>query len=193
MIYGILIIFLIIVPIGIAYYYDYKKDPKEFTFSIKTMGIGIFKGFVYVGILIGLNAIYELVIPINKNHGIEFNSEREKLGIPKIGDNWENREYHSEQFETQWWKTESTDGHFKKIIEYGILNAESETDYYKKDNKKGTFAWSKYNFGNNTSEYFIEKPNDKIVSVTESGKFKMENPTIIQKIDKSEFEKFIAE
>ena len=65
MIYGILIIILIIVPIGIAYYYDYKKDPKEFNFSIKTLGKGILKGLVYVGFLIGLNAIYELVILLN--------------------------------------------------------------------------------------------------------------------------------
>lgn len=193
MIYGILIIILIIVPIGIAYYYDYKKDPEEFTFSVKTLGNGIFKGLVYVGFLIGLNAIYELVIPLNKNHGIEFNSEREKLGIPKIGDNWENRKYSSDQFTTKWWKTESTDGHFKKIIEYGILNAESETDYYKDDNRKGTFAWSKYDFGTKTFEYFIEKPNDETVSVTESGNLKFANPTITEKIDKSEFEKYIAE
>ncbi len=180
-------------PIGIAYYYDYKKDPKEFTFSIKTLGKGIFKGLVYVGFLIGLNAIYELVIPINKNHGIEFNSEREKLGIPKIGDDWETKKYWSDQFTTKWFKNESTDGHFKKTIEYGILNVESESDYYRNDNRKGTFVWSKYDFKNKTSEYYIEKPNDEIVSVTESGKLKMEKPTIIQKIEKSEFEKFIAE
>ena len=180
-------------PIGIAYYYDYKKDPKEFTFSIRTLGKGIFKGLVYVGFFIGLKGIYEYVIPLNTNHGIEFNSEREKLGIPIIGDNWENRKYQSDQFATYWWKPEPTNGHFKKVIEYGILNAEYETDYYKNENIKETFVWSKYDFGNKTAEYFIEKPNDKAVSVTESGKLKMEKPTMTQKIDKSEFEKFITE
>ena len=139
------------------------------------------------------NQVYELIIPINKNHGIEYNSEREKLGIPKIGENWENRKYQSDQFTTYWWKNEQTDGHFKKIVEYGILNAESETDYYRKENKKGTFAWSKYNYGNNTSEYFIEKPNDNNDSISYKGKFKMERPTILKKINKIEFEKFITE
>ena len=160
---------------------------------MQPFGKGIFKGLVYVGFLIGLNAIYELVIPINKNHGIEFNSEREKLGIPKIGDDWETKKYWSDQFTTQWFKNESTVGHFKKTIEYGILNAESETDYYKNDNRKGTFVWSKYDFKNNTTEYFIEKPNDKTVSITESGNMKIEKATIIEKIEKSEFEKYIAE
>ncbi|NRD24960.1 hypothetical protein HNV10_17045 [Winogradskyella litoriviva] len=175
MIYGILIIILIIVPIGIAYYYDYKKDPKEFTFSITTMGKGILKGLVYVGILIGLNAIYQLVIPINKNNGIEFNSEREKLGIPKIGDNWENREYDSEQFTTKLWNTDSTNEHFKKVIDYGIINAVSETDFYKNENKKFIYASSKYNFNSRTFEYFIERQGKS------------------SKISKTEFEKFINE
>ncbi len=193
MIYGILIIFIIIVPIGIAYYYDYKSDPKEFTFSIKTLGKAIIKGLLYVVIFIGLNAIYKLVIPLKKNHGIEFNSEREKLGLPKIGDNWENRKYDSDQFTTIWWKSEPTNGHFKKIIEYGILNAKLETDYYKNEKRKGTFAWSKYDFENNITEYFIEKPNDKTISVTKSGRLKFEKPTTIEKINKSEFEKYISE
>ena len=90
------------------------------------------------------------------------------------------------------WKSEPTDGHFKKVIEYGILNAESETDNYKNDSRKGRFAWSKYDFGTNTFEYFIEKPNDQTVSVTESENLKFANPTITEKIDKSEFEKYIA-
>ncbi|WP_225037436.1 hypothetical protein [Winogradskyella sp. SM1960] len=193
MIYGILIIIIIIVPIGIAYYYDYKKDPKEFTLSIQTLGKGIFKGLVYVGFLIGLNAIYELVIPINKNHGVEFNSEREKFGIPKIGDNWENRKYNSDQFEIQWWNNKPTESHFKKVIEYGILDVESETDYYKNENRKGTFAWSKYDFENNTFDYFMEKPNDKTFSLTDTGRFKFNKPTIIEKVEKEEFNKYISE
>lgn len=193
MIYGILIIILIIVPIGIAYYYDYKKDPKEFTFSIKTLGKGIFKGLVYVGFLIGLNAIYELVIPFNKNYGIEFNSEREKLGIPKIGNTWENRKYDSDQYNVSWWNDDKSERHFKKIIKYGILNAKSENDYYKNENKKGIYVWSEYDFTNHRFEYFIEKPNDKVASVTENGKLKLEKPRIEQKINKSEFEKFISE
>lgn len=195
MIINVIFLTIIITVISVTYYNECKKNQKEFTYltSIKSLGNGTFKGLVYGGFFLGAVSLYHLVIPINKNHGIEFNSEREKLGIPKIGDNWENRKYESEQFETQWWKTESTDGHFKKIIEYGILNAESETDYYKKDNKKGTFAWSKYDFGNKTFEYFLEQPNEKTVSITEKGNLKIEKPTEILNINKTEFEKYIKE
>ena len=190
-----IIIGFIIFPIGIllAYYKDYKQNKSEFKASLKTLGKGIATAITFSLILIFFKTLYKNIIPFNKNHGIEYNSEREKLGIPKIGENWENRKYQSDQFTTYWWKNEQTDGHFKKIVEYGILNAESETDYYRKENKKGTFAWSKYNFGNNTSEYFIEKPNDNNDSITYKGKFKMERSTILKKINKIEFEKFITE
>ncbi|MGY3795816.1 hypothetical protein [uncultured Aquimarina sp.] len=193
MIYGILIGLIILVPILIAYYYDYKSDPKEFNFSLKTLGKGLLKSILYLLVIGGVNFIYKSVVPFNKNHGIEFNSEREKLGIPKIGDNWENRKYDSDQFTVKWWKSENSDGHFKKIIEYGILNAESETDYYKSDSKKGIYVWSKYDFNKKAFEYFIKKPYNKNVSVTKNGKLKLEKPTTVLKIDKSEFEKYITQ
>ena len=65
-------------------------------------------------------------------------------------------------------------GHFKKVIEYGFSDIKSETDYYRNLIMKGTYTWSKYDFENKKFEYFIEKPNDKTVSVTESGKLKFE-------------------
>ncbi|MGY3795899.1 hypothetical protein [Aquimarina sp. 433] len=137
--------------------------------------------------------ISEFFIPINKNHGLEFNTEREKFGIPKLKSNWEKDKIQSGKYKTYWWKPEPRNGHFKKIIEYGILNAKYEMDYYQNENRKGTFAWSKFDFGKNEFEYFMEKPNDKNVSVTENGKLKLEKPTVILKIDKSEFEKYITE
>ncbi|WP_025665357.1 hypothetical protein [Aquimarina megaterium] len=188
MIYGI-----IIVPIAIAYYYDYKSDPKEFDFSIKTIGKGISKGLLYLVLLAGANAIYKSVVPINKNHGIEFNSEREKLGLPKLEKNWTISDWESEQFVTYWWKPEPKNGHFKKILEYGFLGLKTETDYYHNEKQKGTFAWSKYDFGNNTFEYFLEKPNDQTISVTKNGNLKFEKPTQILNIKKAEFEKYISE
>lgn len=75
----------------------------------------------------------------------------------------------------------------------GILNAKSETDYYKNENKKDTYVWSEYDFANNAFEYYMEKPNDKVASVTENGKLKFEKSRIEQKINKSEFDKFISE
>jgi hypothetical protein len=189
------IIGFIIVPLGIifAYYKDYKKNKSEFKASLKTLGKGIFQGLIFYGFLIGIKYGYELIIPINKNHGIEFNFEREKLGIPKIGENWKNRKYQSEQFTTYYWKPKPRNGHFKKVIEYGIINAKSETDYYHNEKIKGTFAWSKYDFTKKEFEYFLEKPNENEVTINEKGKVKYEKPTIIIKINKSEFDKYKSE
>lgn len=173
--YTLILLGIFIVAISRAYYLDFLNDKVEFASSIKTLRKGIFNGLVYIGILIGLKTIYQLVIPLNKNHGIEYNFEREKLGIPKIGENWENRKYSSDQFTTQWWNTESADGHFKKVINYGIINAVSEIDYYKNENKKFIYVSSKYDFDERTFEYFIE----------EQGK--------TSKINKTEFEKFLTE
>ncbi|MBF0694357.1 MAG: hypothetical protein IR153_04800 [Flavobacterium sp.] len=97
------------------------------------------------------------------------------------------------KFRTLWWKVDSTNGHFKKIIEYGIFNAKTETDFYQNKKQEGTFAWSVYNFESNTFEYYLENPNEKIVSVTEKGNLKYENPTIEIKVNKAEFEKYITE
>ena len=189
------IIGFIIVPLGIlfAYYQDYKQNKTGFKESIRTLGKGIFKGLVAFGFFIGLNEIYELIIPLNKNHGIEYNIEREKLGIPKIGENWKNRKYQSEQFTTYYWKPKPRNGHFKKVVEYGIFNANSETDYYQNKKRKGTFAWSKYDFKKKEFDYYLEKPNENEMSITEKGKVKYEKPTKIIKINKSEFKKYITE
>lgn len=190
-----IIIGFIIIPIGLlyAYYIDYKRNKKEFITSLKIIGKKIFKGFAAFGFLIGLNSIYELVIPINKSHGIEFNSERDKLGISGIGENWENRKYQSDQFTTYWWKPEPRIGHFKKKIEYGLLDIKSETDYYQKDKAKGTYVWSNYDFDKDTFKYYISKPNENNISIIKNEKLKYENITVTKEISKLEFEKHIEE
>lgn len=184
---------LIIAPILIAYYYDYKVNPKEFSLSLKILGKGLVKGLIYATAYFGLNKAYQLIVPFNKNHGIEFNSERELIGIPTLKSNWKISDYESEQFMTYWWKPEPRNGHFKKIIEYGILDCKTETDYYQNEKIKGTFAWSKYDFDKKGFEYFIESPNHKAVAVTKTGKLKIEKPTVVKNVSKSEFEKYIAE
>ncbi len=183
--------FLILLPILIGYYFDYKSDPKEFKLSLKSLwNKRSSKALLFLIIYFSFVKIYEHTIPLNKNKGIEFNSTREKIGLPLIGKNWKTKE---SRFRILWWKTDSTDGHFKKIIEYGILNAKTEIDFYKIKKQKETFAWSVYNYENKTFEYYLEKPNEKIVSVSEKGNLKHENPTIETKVNKIEFEKYIAE
>ena len=186
--------FLILLPIFIGYYFDYKNDPKEFKLSLKSIfNKRLLKALLFLIIYFSLVKIYEYTIPLNKNNGIEFNSTREKLGIPKIGENWKLDKTESSQYKNYWWKAEPRNGHFKKVIEYGILNAKTETDYYQNKKQIGTFAWSVFNFENSKFEYFIEKPNDKIISVTEKGNLKYEKPTIEMRISKTEFDKYITE
>ena len=182
--------FLLLLPILIGYYFDYKNDPNEFKLSLKSLSSN---ALLFLIIYFSLVNIYEHTIPLNKNNGIEFNSIREKLGIPKIGGNWKLDKAESNQFKSYWWKAEPRSGHFKKVIEYGILNAKTETDYYQNGKQVGTFAWSVFNFENNKFDYFIEKPNDNIISVTEKGNFKIEKPTILVRVSKTEFEKYITE
>jgi len=150
------------------------------------------KNKVYFGIFLGI-IISEFFIPLNMNHGIEFNTEREKFGIPKLETDWKKDRAKSYKYTTYWWKPGPKNGHFKKIIKYGILNAKSETDYYKNEKIKGTFAWSKYDFGKKTFEYFIEKPNENDISITEKGKIEYKKTTMIVNINKIEFENYINE
>lgn len=183
--------FLIFLPILIGYYFDYKNDPKEFKLSLKSLWYKrSSKALLFLIIYFSFVKIYEHTIPLNKNKGIEFNSTREKIGIPLIGKNWE---INDSRYRTIWSNVDSTDRHFRKTIEYGILNAKTETDYYQNKKREGTFAWSVYNYGNNSFEYYLEKPNEKLVSVNEKGNLKYENPTIEKKVNKTEFEKYITE
>lgn len=189
----ILLALLIIGPILVAYYYDYTANPQGFSFSLKTLGKGFFKGLIFVALYFGINKTYEYFIPLNKNHGMEFNSEREQIGIPTLKSNWQKSNNESGQFVTYWWKNQPRNGHFKKVIEYGLLDCQTETDYYQNENIKGTFAWSKYDFDKRKFEYFIESPNESLVSVADNGRLKIEKPTIIREVDKTEFDKYIAE
>ena len=189
MIYGILALIVIIAPILTAYYYDYKSDKKEFTFSIKSIGTGLLKGVIIYAIFIGIIKIF----PLNKNHGIDYNDERQKLGIPKIENNWEIHENESDQFTTYWWSPKPYKGHFKKKIEYGLFSSKYEFDYYTSKHIKKTVVWSKYNFEKNTFEYFLEKPNDQVTSINDKGYLKLEKQTKIEKINKTEFENYLTE
>ena len=191
--YTLILLAIFIVAISRAYYLDYKSDKEEFKFSLKKVGKKVLEYCFILLIIIGIKSAYTYFIPLNKTHGVEYNSERLKLGIPQISGNLKYIPEWSEQFELVWYDENSKNGHFKKIVEYGIFNAKSETDYFENEKQKGTYVWSKYDFANNSFEYFIEKPNDKVASVTENGKMKFEKPRIEQKITKSEFEIFKSE
>ena len=71
----VLILFLIItVPLGFAYYLDYKKDKKYFIESIKNL-----RGLLKYGVIIIVTIIsYKILIPIN------IENDTELLRINKI-------------------------------------------------------------------------------------------------------------
>jgi hypothetical protein len=182
----ILMIFLISLPIFL--FWEWNRNREN---TLKEILKKLWKkNKIYFAVFLGI-ITSEFFIPLNTNHGIEFNTEREKLGIPKLEVNWEKDKTQFGKYTTSWWKPKPRNGHFKKVIEYGIFNAKYEIDYYQNKNKKGTFIWSKYDFKNNKFEYFIEKPNSKNDSVSYKGKFKLEKPTILKEINKFEFEKNI--
>ncbi|WP_157811889.1 hypothetical protein [Tenacibaculum sp. SZ-18] len=191
--YTLILLAIFIVAISRAYYLDYKSDKEEFKFSLKKVGKKVLEYCFILLIIIGIKSAYTYFIPLNKTHGVEYNSERLKLGIPQISGNLKYIPEWSEQFELVWYDENSKNGHFKKIVEYGVLNVKSETDYYKNENKKDIYVWSEYDFTDNSFAYFMEKPNDKVASVSENGQLKIEKPRIEQIINKSEFEKFINE
>jgi hypothetical protein len=145
-------------------------------------------------IYFGIKNVYEVLSPFNKNKGIEFNIEREKIGLPKLDKTWILEEPFDEQFTTTYWKQlNPRKGHFKKIIEYGIFGAQYETDYYKNLKLTGTFAWSRYDFEKSKFEYFLEKPNKDDVLFNAKGNRRYPKPTVVVKINKEAFDKYKLE
>ena len=187
MIIGIAISLLIFLPILFGYYQDYKNNPNEFKIEFRSFKKGLIRIAFFFILYFGINKIYDLIFPLNKKNGIEFNDQRIKIGLPKLEENWQIDKKESNQHKIIWWKPKPTTGHFKKVIEYGILYPETETDYYQSKNSQ-TVLWSIYNYQNKTFEYYIEKPNESIISVTKKGNLKYEKPIVEIKITKTEFE-----
>tara|TARA_R110001632_G_scaffold54410_9_gene133346 strand:+ start:4840 stop:5406 length:567 start_codon:yes stop_codon:yes gene_type:complete len=152
---------LIIGPILYGYYIDYKRDPKQFTFSPKALFRDISKLLLYAVILLSVIKIYKWSVPLNKNHGVEFNIEREKLGIPTLEDQWELNNYQTKQFTMSWLNPEPKNGHFKKVIEYGFFNVKSENDYYQNSEKEGAQVWSTYDFDSKSFTYYLQLASEK--------------------------------
>lgn len=118
--------------------------------------------------------------------------KEKKIGIPVINENW--IEVQDSQYSIVWRNPDLlSNSHFKKVIEYGIINPKSELDFYRNSNVKRTHVWSKYSYENNDFEYYIEKPNSKLVETSENGSLIMTQPMITEKISKLDFEKFITQ
>ena len=185
--FGILIIAFLTMPIFLILEWNKNREA-----SIKEILINFWnRRQIYIGIVFGI-IITEFFIPFNKNHGFEHNADREKLGIPIIESNWKKDYQRSDKYTTYWWKPERRTGHFKKVIEYDVLSAKSESDYYSNENIENTFMWSTYNYWDKSFKYFVKKPNDNMVTFSKSGEIKISEPTIVEEINRSEFEVLIS-
>lgn len=182
---------LIFVPIGIAYYYDYKSNPKEFHFSRKKVTSKILQFTTIMLVVFLLSNLWEYAVPFHQKHVVEFNAERKSKNIPPLDKDWNLEKHTSSQFTKVYINPKIKEKHFKKVIQYNYSDIISETDYYKNGLNSGNFVWSTYDFENNTFKYFSEKPAEQIVSVNESGRFYYNDPTKTMQISEPHFKCFI--
>ena len=177
--FGILMIFLISTPIFLIW--EWNKN-RQLTLK-EALRIYLKKYGFYI-VLILIIMISDNFVPLNKNHGIEFNSERENLGIPIIETEWKKNRNISNKYLVEWLKPNPVNGHFKKVIEYGFFDIKTETDFFTNEKNQEIITSSKFDYRNNSFEYFLEKRNK-----TE----RSEHETKINKINKLKFEQLTFE
>jgi hypothetical protein len=148
----------IIIPIFlicIAYYFDYKQDKKYFQSGMKGSLTLIACMILVVLTLMGVKKLYAIAIPLNRNYGQEYNSERIKLGIPIIEKGWKEVPAMGDQFR-QWYissdKNQAT-GHSEKMIEYGYFSALVEFDFYLKPKSKFDY-FVKFDYDSKKKKYY---------------------------------------
>ena len=186
----IIIGMLIIIPIAIAFFYDYKANPKSFIEPLKTAAKKIvIVGFIYLAVTL-IGKIYEHYILPNNSFGTELNTERVNLKIAILPAEWKISERESGYFEKHWRNPNRQEQHFLKVSKFGFMGLESETDYYQNTQVDPKITWSVYNFKKREFRYFTEKPSEQIVSVDKSGKFRYNKPTEIFEITEMEFNNF---
>ncbi|MBP5984335.1 MAG: hypothetical protein KA734_11450 [Fluviicola sp.] len=166
--------FIIIVPVGFAYYLDYKKDKKYFVESLKNLS-GILK---YVVILIAAILLYKILIPINIENDTELNNIRLKNGLVVL-DKKNFKKVVDEQYKTEWWSKKYNSIYFKKVIEYDLFGPKSETDFFRIPNIDGGYLFKTYSFSNNKMDYFIEKPEGTFSQIR------------IRKVEKQKFNQYL--
>jgi len=203
MIYLKLILLIIAILLtGFILFYGYMQLKRIFQLTEKSVAKRIIV-LIFCLLFTGLNNYFFNIIkatPI-KNNGIEFNSERDKMGIPRIENNWIQRTGSISPFNTHWYQRFSDDGkimHYKKVIKNGFFGIKYEYDYFNIYNQKGGFAWSKYDYKNKSFEYLLFKNSmNKSIFVNSKGEYEFptdENgKTEIVKISKAEFETYISE
>lgn len=187
MIIGITLLLFMCVPIGIAYYRDYKNNPNEFKIEFTRVKKWLFRTITLAIIYFSANAISPLFI----NRGLNFNDNRQKNKISLLDKNWKKDKQSSSQYLDVWADYAIKKGHFKKETKYGIFNPKSELDYYKSILSNEIIVWSVYDYDKKTLKHYKQKPNENLTSITEKGNLKQQPIFVTEEINKSEFEKHI--
>lgn len=198
----LILLIIVVIPTLIIFIFLFELFNKKFQLT-KKRTLNRFIVLIFVLLFTSLNIYYFnriWVTPI-KNNGIEFNSERKKLGIPKIDSDWIHLRRSNSLFNTYWYRCypyDSNDGHFKKVIENGFFGLQNETDFYYTKNDKNIYVWSIYDFDNKSFEYFyFDRSVNKPIFINSKGDFRFytdENGNNgVIKINKTEFEKYITE
>ena len=187
MIIGIILLIILCVPIGIAYYYDFKNNPNEFKIEFSQIKKWLYTTINIVIIHFSINAIS----PLYSNRGLDFNDERQKNGIPLLNKNWKKDKHSSSQYRDAWADFSLNNGHFRKETKYGIFYPKSELDYYTSILSDTIIVWSIYDYNKKTTQDFTKKPKENQISITKKGNIKIEPNFVTVEISKSEFEKHI--
>lgn len=187
--FGLLIVLLI------TSFINYKKNgvPRE-KFSISRLKRNeFFRTVLVVFLFFGMQEAYDYLIPFNQNHGVEFNQERQKLGLPILPEDWEDISISHKQFIKDWWYKSKNEKsrHLRKTIVYGYFNPKYEHDtFIKRDSAEVTYGASRYSFETKTFDYWI---GDFSVSyIDEDGNVENRNPHDFEKVTKQEFDKFLS-
>jgi len=174
---GILLFVLLIGGIIYGYYSDYKRDKKTFTVDLKSISARLLYVVIPLAILLVVDKAREAFLPVYTDFGIEHNKQREHLSIPLIPEDWQELPYLSSQY-TKWYgpsEPDSTEFHFKKMIEFNYWSAIYEEDHYVNPQSKERVT-AKYSYRTSNQEYFISKlPGSSEVDVSHDISLVMEH------------------
>ena len=146
---------MILLPIGYAFYEDYREGPAEF-WDLHRDRIKKFGKWVILIILIQVISVVEKrYLPLDSNHGLEYNSTRSEIGLPLIGEDWHINKAHSNQYHIEYRNGNKKSDHIKKILKYKPWGLISETDYYLDRNTKSYF-WKTYEVSSQEFYYYME-------------------------------------
>ena len=102
-----------------------------------------------------ISVVEKRYLPLDSNHGLEYNSTRSEIGLPLIGEDWHINKARSNQYHIEYRNGDRKSDHLKKILKYKPWVLISETDYYLNRNTTSYF-WKTYEFSSKEVTYYLE-------------------------------------